>query len=116
MDDFKTINDTWGHPEGDRALKLIANVLSDVAQRYDSEVFRIGGDEFVIITDTSEPGLADMLCVSLKEELDNIDFRDDYNIRMSMGVALYDGSCTIPELINGADRNLYEAKKHKIVR
>jgi len=113
MDNFKTINDTWGHPEGDRALMLIADALSSVAQRYDAEVFRIGGDEFVIITNTSESGLADLVCADLKTELDNIDFRDDFDIRMSMGVSLYDGSCTISELISGADKKLYQAKKFK---
>jgi len=111
MDNFKTINDTWGHLEGDRALKLIANALMKVSQAYQSEVFRIGGDEFVIITDTSESGLADRVCDAVKKELDGIDFRDDFDIRMSMGVSLYDGSCTISELINGADKKLYQAKK-----
>ncbi len=111
MDNFKTINDTWGHLEGDRALKLIAGVLEEVAEQYDSEVFRIGGDEFVVITDTSESGLAEEICASLKEGLDAIDFRDDYDICMSMGVSLYDGKCTIAEMINSADRKLYQAKQ-----
>ncbi len=111
MDNFKTINDSWGHPEGDRALRLIADVLTSVAEQYDSEVFRIGGDEFVVITDTSEFGLADKVCEAIKNALDNIDFRDDFDIKMSMGVSLYDGKCEISELINGADKKLYQAKR-----
>ncbi|MBQ7974759.1 MAG: GGDEF domain-containing protein [Clostridia bacterium] len=111
IDNFKTINDTWGHPEGDRALKLIADALERVAQQFDSEAFRIGGDEFVVITDTSESGLADRVCDALEKEFDNIDFRDDFDINMSMGVSLYDGSCPISELISGADKKLYQAKR-----
>ena len=113
LDNFKHINDTWGHPEGDRALVLVAGVLSKVGKLFNSEVFRIGGDEFIIITDTSEEGLANKVEETIKKELDNIKFRDDFNIKMSIGIALYDGITAIDELINNADKKLYEAKKLK---
>lgn len=113
LDNFKHINDTWGHLEGDRALVLIAGVLSKVAKRFRSNVFRIGGDEFVIITDTSEKELAFDITKALKNELDNIEFRDDFDIKMSIGVALYDGVTSVDDLLNRADKKLYEAKKRK---
>ena len=115
MDNFKTINDTWGHLEGDRALMLIAYALTKAAHKHNSEVFRIGGDEFVIITDKSDSGLGDKVCRSVEKEIDNIDFRDDFTLHMSMGVSLYNGTGTISELINGADKKLYQAKKKKKV-
>jgi two-component system cell cycle response regulator len=111
LDNFKHINDTWGHPEGDRALILVATTLAKVCKRFSSNVFRIGGDEFVIITDTSEEGLALDITNAIKNELDNIDFRSDFDIGMSIGVALYDGITAIDELLNNADKKLYEAKK-----
>ena len=111
LDNFKNINDTWGHLEGDRALVLIARTLSKVAEKFRSNVFRIGGDEFVIITDKSEKGLADAVIASLKEELDNIKFRDDFDIKMSIGVSLYDGVTPISELLESADKRMYEAKR-----
>lgn len=111
LDNFKHINDTWGHPEGDRALILIASALDKVCKRFSSNVFRIGGDEFVIITDTSEEGLAIDITNAIKYELDNIDFRSDFDIEMSIGVALYDGVTPIDELLSNADKKLYEAKK-----
>jgi len=110
LDNFKHINDTWGHLEGDRALILISFAFSKVAKKFDSEVFRIGGDEFVIITNTSEPGLANDITESLKDELDMLDFRDDFDIKISMGIALYDGVTNINDLLNSADKKLYEAK------
>lgn len=113
LDNFKHINDTWGHPEGDRALVLVAGVLTKVGKIFNSEVFRIGGDEFIIITDTSEEGLANKVEDAIKKELDSIKFRDDFNIKMSIGIALYDGITAIDELINNADKKLYEAKKLK---
>ena len=113
LDNFKTINDTWGHAEGDRALVLIAEVLSIAAAAYNAEVFRIGGDEFVIITDTAEKGLADCITLHIKDKLDAIAFRDDFAIRMSTGTALYDGTIAVTELIDCADKKLYEAKNKK---
>ena len=113
LDNFKHINDTWGHLEGDRALVLIAGVLSKVAKRFRSNVFRIGGDEFVIITDKSEQGLAEQVMDAIKNALDKIEFRDDFDIKMSLGYALYDGVTPIDELLGNADKKLYEAKKHK---
>jgi len=112
LDKFKQINDTWGHLEGDRALVLIANALARVGQRFNSNVFRIGGDEFVIITDKSDVGLAGEITTAVKKELDNIDFRDDFNIEMSIGVALYDGKTSIADLLDSADKRLYEAKRN----
>ena len=111
LDNFKHINDTWGHLEGDRALILISSALLKVSEKFNSEVFRMGGDEFVIITDTSEEGLADNIIESIQEELDMIDFRDDFDIRMSMGVSLYDGETHVNDLIESADKKMYEVKK-----
>lgn len=112
IDNFKYINDSWGHQEGDRALVLIATALLKAGQKFDAEVFRIGGDEFVIITDTSEEGLATAVIDAIKCELDNVDFRDDFDIKMSMGVALYDGIVPFDELLNNADKKLYQSKRN----
>lgn len=113
LDDFKSINDTWGHQEGDRALKLIAGVLIRAAEKNNSMAFRIGGDEFVIITDTSEYGIAEKICDDIKTSLTKVDFRDDYIIKMSMGIKLYDATMTISQLINTADKELYEVKRSR---
>ena len=111
MNNFKTINDTWGHKEGDRALKLVSNALKRACQDFDAEAFRVGGDEFVIITDASEEVSAHKVCDAVRSELDSIDFRNDFNLEISMGVAFYDGTKTISQLIENADRLLYEDKE-----
>jgi GGDEF domain-containing protein len=46
-------------------------------------------------------------------ELNNLEFRDDFDIRMSIGTALYNGETPIDEILNNADKKLYEAKKTK---
>ncbi len=111
LDNFKHINDTWGHPEGDMALVLVSEALLKVSKMFDAEVFRIGGDEFVIIIDTSQEELALRVTEAVKKELDNINFRDDFEIKMSIGTAFYNGEDDINELLNNADKKLYEAKK-----
>lgn len=110
LDHFKQINDTWGHEAGDKALVLVAKALSKVVKNYKSKVFRTGGDEFVIITDTSELGLADAIEESIKIELGNINFRDDFEINLSMGHVMYDGVTPIEELMKTADKKMYDIK------
>ena len=90
---------------------LVARVLAKVGKMFSSNVFRIGGDEFLIITDTSKEGLALEITTAIEKELDKIDFQNDFDIKMSIGVALYDGVTSIDELLSRADRKMYEAKK-----
>ncbi len=113
MDDFKTINDTWGHAEGDRALRIVADVLTKVSDRNNAIAFRNGGDEFVIITDKSDKFVADTICAQVESEFEKVHFRDDYEIKISMGIALYDGKTTVNELLNRADGTLYDVKRSR---
>ncbi len=111
LDKFKEINDTWGHPEGDRALELVAGVLAKVGKKFKAEVFRIGGDEFVIIADTSSESLAQAIVAAIQNGLDQLVFRDDFTIEMSIGFALYNGEDPIDDVLAKADKKLYEAKR-----
>lgn len=112
LDNFKHINDTWGHPEGDRALSLVAKALQKVCRAFSSNVFRIGGDEFIIIiADNLQEDIDVKITDAVKREFDWIEFRPDFDIRISIGVALYDGVIPIDELLKNADKKLYEAKQ-----
>ena len=67
--------------------------------------------EFIIITDKSEEGLAEEVTKAIKDEVDKIDFRDDFDIKISLGTTLYDGVTPISELLDNADKKMYEAKR-----
>lgn len=113
LDKFKTINDTWGHQEGDRALELVANVLTKVADEFNAKVFRVGGDEFQIIADTSEEEEAEKIEKALQKEFDSIKFRDDFDIEISVGKVLYNGEQETEELLAVADSRMYAEKARR---
>ena len=113
LDKFKTINDTWGHKEGDRALSLVAKALTKVANAFDAKVFRVGGDEFQIIADTSDKAEAERIEQALQREFDAIRFRDDFDIEISVGKVLYKGEAEPEDILEEADSLLYAAKRER---
>ena len=113
LDNFKQVNDTWGHPEGDRALCLTAAVLQKVANQYGATAYRMGGDEFIIITDNGTPETAELIYGKIEELLKGVRFRDDFVLAMSMGIVAYDGIMSASDLLNAVDRKLYDKKRKK---
>lgn len=110
IDNFKNINDSFGHMIGDEALVIISNELRKLFQ--ESVIGRIGGDEFVVFMKNIEtiPQLIQKLNVSCKPIHVNKK-QHKYSISMSMGIAVYpkDGA-TFQELYKNADRALYISK------
>ena len=113
LDKFKDINDCFGHEAGDAVLQSVAKRLS--AQVRDSDtVARLGGDEFVVLLENIDScdkvaEVAAKLSNSMHEPLP---YANQFlNISMSVGVSLYpqDGE-TLDQLINNADRAMYQAK------
>lgn len=91
LDKFKTINDTWGHPEGDRAFGLVADALTKVAKKFDAKVFRVCGDEFQIIADTSDEKEAEKIEKELKMSFQKL------NLEMILILRLVLEKCCITE-------------------
>jgi diguanylate cyclase (GGDEF)-like protein/PAS domain S-box-containing protein len=116
VDDLKVINDTWGHAQGDAALKETGAILRETFREADI-LARLGGDEFVILApDLSlENGamLTSRIQFTLKER--NQQNHRPYHLTLSMGIAHYDpeSPCTVDELINQADNMMYEQKQGK---
>lgn len=105
LDDFKPINDTYGHLEGDRILVAIAQVISRVIRPTDM-LARWGGDEFIIILDgksNDAKALANRVKKAMKEA-------SDIPITFSCGIAEYTKGEDIKTLTHRADKALYTAK------
>jgi diguanylate cyclase (GGDEF)-like protein len=108
IDDFKKINDRFGHPSGDRVLSQVAGRL-----RQGGEAFRLGGDEFALLLVDHDEGTSLAAANSIVERIAGADFEHIGNVTVSAGLA------TFPmqghgrdELIRLADSALYWAKEH----
>ena len=110
VDSFKEINDSYGHPEGDKILKKVSGELKTVFDSY-GILGRLGGDEFVALI--QEPMTREEIerrLILLKEGINRIQCHGE-QVSCSIGVIPAEKSCSIEELYRGADRLLYEAKK-----
>jgi len=113
LDQFKAVNDTLGHPAGDKLLKMVADRLRRLVRESDT-IARMGGDEFAIaqvaIADPADAtALAQRIIKSMSEPFD-IDGRQAV-VGASVGIAVGPGDGTSPdELLRNADLALYRAK------
>jgi diguanylate cyclase (GGDEF)-like protein len=114
VDRFKTINDTHGHEEGDRALKELAGLLQRTFRRSDV-IARLGGDEFIVLMiDINQDGVKLVLDrLQANVAAFNQDDRFSWRLSISLGVALYDAArpMALDDLMALADRAMYQAKE-----
>jgi diguanylate cyclase (GGDEF)-like protein len=115
LDDFKEINDTYGHQQGDIVLRAVARVLEDTSREID-EPARYGGEELAVALPQTDLEGAYNLAERVREgiealEIPRLDSRGVLKVTASLGVsALPDCASSGQELIAAADAALYEAK------
>ncbi|MBF0643607.1 diguanylate cyclase (GGDEF)-like protein [Pseudomonas protegens] len=114
LNDFKQINDTYGHAEGDGALKTFADVLR-IAFRESDVIGRLGGDEFVALLTAADHVETSAIMARLREILDerNATLKRGYDIRFSVGQIEYDAGRhpDIEALLADADKAMYLHKQ-----
>ena len=113
INDFKRINDQYGHLEGDAALILLAEVLKQVASRFKGLISRFGGDEFFVVLEARDDAEVEQFRQELLDALDayNASSGKPYKLSIGMGLAYYAPALTIPDLIDAADQALYRDKQ-----
>ncbi|MDA1183721.1 MAG: GGDEF domain-containing protein [Acidobacteria bacterium] len=115
LDDFKLINDTYGHHVGDTALRTVAAVIRDVIRPYDLCV-RYAGDEFVVVLTDCGRGQAESKRLELEEAVRSIAFEprpgDRLPLSISAGAAVFphDGRA-YDALLDAADSRMYAEKR-----
>lgn len=109
IDHFKRVNDSFGHPEGDRVLARVSNVLKE-AVRTGDRCIRWGGEEFLIVLPGCPSHVATSLAKGMCLLISELDNGTVGQVTMSFGVAQWIASESITELIARVDRALYEAK------
>ncbi len=113
LDHFKSVNDTYGHPSGDRVLIALAALFRRRFRQSDS-IGRYGGEEFALIVDDLDEADAIRLVNHLREEFSQIDQHSagkDFRVTFSAGVSIFgDHIHTVDQWKEAADQALYLAK------
>ncbi len=113
LDGFKKINDTYGHDQGDKLLKIISYRLESTIKSKDF-VARLGGDEFIVMVKDIEPDLVSDIASRILDVAGRTIDIEGHTISMdaSIGIAIYpDDASTLKELMKSADIALYHAKE-----
>ncbi|XOV86418.1 MAG: diguanylate cyclase [Pseudomonadota bacterium] len=115
LDFFKEVNDTYGHPAGDLALKEAARILS-AALRPQDVVCRYGGDEFLVLLgdcpEETAVAVSERILMRVRDKVLKLDDQRKFGINFSIGIATSDyvDDSTFDQLVEYADRAVYQSK------
>jgi diguanylate cyclase len=112
IDHFKRINDNYGHNAGDKALKIVAQLMLTYVRKSDY-VFRIGGEEFVLLLTSTPADKADILVKKMRAGIAASSFHfkgEPVNLTLSAGITETRSSDNVESIYERADKALYKAK------
>lgn len=113
VDDFKKINDEWGHKTGDKVLKKIVAELAEVNRQTDL-TFRYGGEEFVVLLNETALDGAAVIGERIRQAIENSEIKvagETLSVTASIGAANLKPTDNKDRLFQRADKALYQAKK-----
>ena len=113
VNDFKLINDTYGHAAGDEALRHVANILLTNVRESDL-VGRLGGDEFGLILDEADTNTAREKAYDLAKVIEGQAFNhggQKISVHVAVGVYTFNGSEDVSHALAAADRDMYANKQ-----
>jgi len=111
LDNFKQVNDTMGHDEGDYALASCANFLKAHIRKND-DIFRFGGDEFIVLLYDANEQEAFAFCEKLEKLFSYTTIAQKYNIGMSIGCKYYSGEDG-DKFFKEIDKLMYSKKRER---
>jgi len=114
IDDFKKVNDTYGHNCGDYVLTCVSELISDVIRKIDIAC-RWGGEEFLLLLPETDLEGGGILAEKLKDLISITPYQFegiDIQFSMTFGVSVFDGGKNIDVVIQEADEALYYGKEH----
>ncbi len=111
IDHFKQVNDTHGHIAGDKVLKSVAQSIRNTIRRCD-EVYRYGGEEFVVILSNTQQAGAKFIAERVRRQIEKLEVNisSSISVTASIGIASSDVVKDATEVLDFADRALYKAK------
>ena len=112
IDHFKKVNDTYGHLAGDEVLKTLAKQINQSIRKTEM-VGRWGGEEFILILSETRIDSAYIVAEKIRKTISKTQFKSiKGDLTCSFGIAEYQEGITIDELVDNADKALYQAKAH----
>lgn len=109
IDDFKTINDKFGHFVGDNILEEFANIVLDDIREYDTFA-RLGGEEFALLIIDNNKDYALEVCERIRKKIESNTFSTGVKLTISIGIANWEENDNIDTLYEKADKAMYESK------
>ena len=109
IDDFKVINDTFGHKMGDRVLQALVKFLRSALRRTDV-IVRYGGEEFIVLLPNTKREDAIKVAEKVRKGIEKLEIDGVLRLTVSIGVAEYRSGEQITEWIGRADKAMYESK------
>ena len=110
IDNFKQINDNFGHLIGDKVLKNLSSLIQAI-KRPNDEVFRFGGEEFIILLNNTAQTDAITLGKAVHKKISDFEDEEIGKITVSMGIVEYNCNETVDKLLNRVDKLMYAVKK-----
>lgn len=120
VDHFKSVNDTFGHQVGDEVLKALASIISSQAVQFQGYVARYGGEEIIVLAESLDEERAFISAEAMRQDVQRYDFRVREQGRfsnlplkftVSIGVAMLRPEWGPTELVQAADKAMYQAKQ-----
>lgn len=110
LDNFKAVNDSFGHREGDKVLMNVASQLAHVL-RDEDELFRFGGDEFCCVLDCQTQQQLECAALRVKAAINGSAYLSRMGVSCSLGGAIYREGESVASIFDRADNALYQVKQ-----
>lgn len=111
IDNFKTINDTFGHDMGDTVIQRVAQLLK-LNTRISDYVCRMGGDEFLILFTDCDESIVRLRVEKISKQVTETITLPNVPVTLSVGIATTDETTKVEEMITLADQALYDSKNN----
>lgn len=110
-DNFKNVNDTYGHLAGDSMLRVLADCIKECMPQ-DACAVRFGGDEFIVVLKGANPDHAQAIAERIRKKARKLEFPNiSRDVRLSLSIGLVCGTAPLVDLIDRADRAMYMSKQ-----
>ena len=105
---LKYYNDNFGHDKGDELLTSMSDALKKV---FDESVYRMGGDEFIVLLDTVDKGKIVEMLEKFENEIEAFNKQNKIVLQSAYGYSIYEKGKTYDDMIKEADKNMYICKR-----